>query len=454
MGVTMWMGRRLFYSLRSAAPLLASIIMGLAAAPLWAGTEPPGALPSLNAKLSPLAEENLPILFDRLVAAFASDYGSYVKSNQGRDLSDGMTIYYVRQELQALTDMWWATGDRVYLDLAEKLTSQASAAAGERSRRLLWYGQSRGDWPCFYLDTVELQTGGHSQLCDFQGCAGFMNVASILHQVGRPEWKPIADFVEHQVIEKWLSYKPTITKEDLTGPQSFDYLLAALNGARDVREHFACICLDLYGLGYRGYPYDKWARQLINLYLTERYDPDQSPPGGSVSSSHIPANWGLFVCSTSEGEIWLSIPNYDPAEWSQPTDTSHANRAAWLAAKAYADGFVDRDVVEGLVGTFRCQIWAPEKGPFYFNNYVDGSDEEIDGLSAGRAGNVWFGWHRLAAYDETLRDLFLSLAYDLTSGGENLPYGAQNKTMLNARTCLEAWAARLLAEKGHPLEVP
>jgi hypothetical protein len=451
----MRMGRRLLYLPRLAVPVFAWLIMGLAlASPAWAGTNAYGELPSLNAALSPLDKENLPLLFDRLVAAFACDYGSYLKSSHGRDLSDGMTIYYARQELQALIDMWWATGDCVYLDLAEKLTSQAIAAACEHSRPLLWYGQFRGDWPCFYLDAVEAQTGGHSQLCDFQGCAGFMSVACVLQQVNRPGWQRIADFVECQVVEKWLSYKPSISKENLVGPQSFDYLLATLNSGRDVREHFACICLDLNALGYRDHPYDKWAKLLIDLYLAERYDSNEPAADEVVRPRHVPPNWGLFVRSTADGQIWLSIPNYDPADWARPTDTSHANRVAWLAAKAYADGFIDRDVVDGLIGTFRWRIWAPEKGPFYFNNYVDGSDDEVGGLSAGRAGNVWFGWHRLATYDETLRALFLSLAYDLTSGGDNLPPGVQNKVMLNARTCLEAWAARLLAEKGHPLEVP
>jgi hypothetical protein len=451
----MRMGRRLLYLPRSAAPVLAWLIIGLAAVtPAQAGANVYGELPSLNTALSPLDRENLPILFDRLVAAFAYDYGSYLKSNSDRDLSDGMTIYYARQELQALTDMWWATGDRLYLDRAERLISQATDAACEHSRPLLWHDEFRGDWPCFYLDTVEAQTGGHSQLCDFQGCAGFMNVARVLQQVNRPEWQRIADFVECQVVEKWLCYKPSTTKADLTGPQSFEYLLAALNSGRDVREHFACICLDLSALGRRDYPYDKWAKLLIDLYLAERYEPNEPAPDEAARPRHVPPNWGLFVRSTRDGQVWLSIPNYDPAEWERPTDTSHANRTAWLAAKAYGNGYIDRSVVDGLIGTFCWRIWAPEKGPFYFNNYVDGSDEEIGGLSAGRAGNVWFGWHRLAAYDETLRALFLSLAYDLTNGGHNLPPGAQNEVMLNARTCLEAWAARLLADKGHPLQVP
>jgi hypothetical protein len=78
----------------------------------------------------------------------------------------------------------------------------------------------------------------------------------------------------------------------------------------------------------------------------------------------------------------------------------------------------------------------------------------MDGLSSGRAGNIWFGWHRLASYDDGLKTLFLDLAYDLITGGRNLPSGAQNKSMLNAQTCLEAWAARLLAEEGSPSIFP
>jgi len=53
-----------------------------------------------------------------------------------------------------------------------------------------------------------------------------------------------------------------------------------------------------------------------------------------------------------------------------------------------------------------------------------------------------------------LEDLFLSIAYDLTDGGPNLPRGAQNKTMQDAPLCLEAWAARLLSAQGQPFRFP
>ncbi len=412
-------------------------------------------LPSLNPNLPASAEENLPLLYQRLLMAFTGDYETYVTDQSHRDLSDGMTVYYLRQELQALTDMWRATGDDTYLDLATDLCLQAITAATGNRRPLLHHEESRGDWPCFYLESVQAQTGGHSQLCDFQGCAGFLNIARILQQLDRPEWEPITDFVEYQVVEKWLYCKPTVTTWDLTaGPNSAKHLLTILNNSRDVREHFACICLDLYRLGRRDYPYDAWAKLLVELYLTPRYDPNQAAPCQDEMPDRIPANWGLFARSTPDGQVWLAVPNYDPARWSEPADTSHANRVAWLAAKAYAEGFVDSEVIAGLLNTFRCQIWAPDKGPFYFNNFVDGSDGEMDGLSSGRAGNVWFGWHRLAAYDDTLRALFLDMAYDLTAGGQNLPYGAQNKSMVNAQTCLEAWAARLLANEGDPWLFP
>jgi len=412
-------------------------------------------LPNLNSDLPPSAEENLPLLYERLLLAFGNDYGTHLMDHQNRDLSDGMTVYYLRQELQALTDMWRATGKDTYLDLATDLTLQAIQAATNGRRPLLWHGESRGDWPCFYLESVQAQTGGHSQLCDFQGCAGFLNVARILQQVHRPQWEPIADFVERQVVEKWLYYKPSITAWDMRiGPDSAMYLFVILNAARDVREHFACICLDLYRLGRSDYAYNQWANRLIEMYLTPRYDANQPAPYQDEMPALVPANWGLFARTTPDGQTWFCIPNDDPVRWYEPADTSHANRTAWLAAKAYSEGFVGPDVIDGLVNTLRGQIWAPGKGPFHFNNYVDGSDGEINGLSSGRGGNVWFGWHRLAAHDDGLRVLFLDVAYDLTAGGRNLPPGAQNKSMLNAQTCLEAWAARLIADNGWPWIFP
>lgn len=163
------------------------------------------------------------------------------------------------------------------------------------------------------------------------------------------------------------------------------------------------------------------------------------------------------VCSpriADGGYTWLLIPNYETDKLVPAIDTSHGNRTAWLAARAYAEDLVDRTVVDGLLNTLAFQIWAPEKGPFYFNNYADGTDGDLDGLGPGRGGNVWFGWHRLATYDPELEALFLRLACDLTDGGPSLPDGAQNKTMANARLCLEAWGVRLLASEGRAYSFP
>ncbi len=407
-------------------------------------------LPALNPDLPPIATENHPLLFDRLVAAFGQDYLAHATDNLDRSLCDGMGIYYLRRELQALVDMWRATGEIAYLDCAKSLTLQAIDEAIVNRRPLIWHGQPRGDWPCFYLDTVVAETGGHSQLCDFQGSVGFMMVAGVLQKTGDPAWRGIADFVERQVVEKWFYYKPSITPWHMQNSKSFENLLAILNSGRDVREHFACLCLDFHKLGYRSYLYRIWAQRLIGLYLTIRDDPNQPAPYLEETSNLIPNNWGLLPRTTEEGHVWLWIPNYDANRPLEAADTSHANRTAWLAARAHSDNLVDKRVIDGLINTFKFRVWAPEKGPFYFNNYTDGSDGELNGLASGRGGNIWFGWHRLAAFDKELEDLFLSIAYDLTNGGFNLPYGAQNNVMQNAPICLEAWGTRLLSVKGQP----
>ena len=412
------------------------------------------ALPALNPMFPPLATENRPLLYDRLIAAFGRDYVDHYLRNEGRSLSDGMTVYYLRRELQAFLDVWRATGYDPYLDEAASLVLQAVDEARINRRTLLWHDEPRGDWPCFYLDTVQAETGGHNQLCDFQGSAGFLMVARALHQLDRPAWIEIADFVERDIVEKWLYYKPSITKQHLTGPKSSEYLLAVLNSGRDVREQFACICLDLHRLGYKSYPYWDWAKLLVDLYLTPRYDIHQRAPYQDELANRIPADWGLFVHIEPDSYVWYAIPNYDPNSLSTSMDTSHANRTAWLAAKACCEGLIPKSTVLSLANTLRYRIWAPEKGPFYFNNYVDGSDGVINGLTGGRAGNIWFGWHRLAAFDKDLERLLVSIAYDLTNGGLSLPDGAQNKAMQDAPLCLEAWAARLLSAQGQPFFFP
>ena len=59
-------------------------------------------------------------------------------------------------------------------------------------------------------------------------------------------------------------------------------------------------------------------------------------------------------------------------------------------------------------------------------------------------GNVWLGWHRLAVYDDELKDLFISMAYDLTSGGNPFAEGTLNKSKRMAPMCLIACGICLL----------
>lgn len=413
------------------------------------------ALPALHPNLSPLEADNQSLLYDRLIAAFGQNYATHYMENEGRRFCDGLTVYYLRREIQAFIDMWRATGERRYLDRASDLTLRAIDEATAAPRTLLWHEQPRGEWPCFFLDTVEAETGGHNQLCDFQGSVGFMMVARCLHEIADPGWKEIADFVEREVVEKWLYYRPSVNEWHFMGPRSLENVLAVLNSGRDIREHFACLCMDLHRLGYHTYPYWKWATLLVDLYLTPRCEKDQPAPHLDAVPDHIPNDWGLFPHATEKGYMCLSVPNYDPNKLTAAMDTSHVNRTVWLATKAYDEGILDKRVVSWLANTLRFQIWAPEKGPFHFNNYIDGNDGDLNGLEPGRGGNIWFGWHRLAAYDPVLEDLFLSIAYDLTQGGPNLPYGAQNKAMPNAPICLEAWGVRLLVgEKARPSRFP
>jgi hypothetical protein len=69
-------------------------------------------------------------------------------------------------------------------------------------------------------------------------------------------------------------------------------------------------------------------------------------------------------------------------------------------------------------------------------------------------GSIWFGWHRLAAYDQELKDLFVSLAYDLSNGGPNIEDGTLNKIKRMAPECLIAWGARLIRQYDDNIKFP
>jgi hypothetical protein len=407
-------------------------------------------IPVLDPTISPLAPANRDLLFKRIIATFDYKYEIHRLKNSDKNLADGYTIYYLRRELQALIDMWRATDNPAYLEQAKKLVFKAIADANSNRHRLLWRNQSRGNWPCFFSKGIEKATGGHGQLYDFQGSAGFMMVATALNQAKKPGWKEIADFVEKNIVEKWLFYSPSREPEDFSSLKSNMYLLIVLDSARDKREHFATICMDLHKLGYHRYPYQQWSEFLIRTYLGDRVGLEQPIPNADELGNAIPKNWdwGIIRNKKTGGFIWY---------WTKDIviqDTSHANRTVWLATKAYYEDLIDQIKLNGFINTLKYQVWNPDKGPFYFNNFIDGNDREMPGLGPGCGGNVWFGWHRLAAYDDTLKDLFISLAYDLTNDGPNIPKGAQNKAMEEAPLCFYAWAARLLSPNGDPKIFP
>ena len=394
-------------------------------------------LPSLNSQYSPLAEQNRQALFDRLVEAFDQYYANNFPAS--RDISNDFRFYFFRQELQAFVDMYHATDNVNYLQTAKDLALKAISDAKNNVKPLYHHSDNRGDFPTFNRSGAPYVFPRHGtelwsgQLNDFQGAAGLMLVATTLKNHGVSGWREIADFVEQNIVEKWLYYRPARNQAHYTGSQSRTYLLGMLDTARDKREHFADICLQLNALGYDKYPYRNWAEFLFEIYLQKRESRSQPYPYAEYRRL-VPTNWGVYP-QANGALVW---------RWTSRNtipDTSHANRTVWIAAEAYETGLIDADLMDGFVLTLKRNIWNPQKGTFFFNDNIDGSLRQD---APGQRGNVWFGWHRLAAYDNDLKDLFISLAYDLTNGGPNItPSNAQNRTFPEAPLCFFAWAARL-----------
>jgi hypothetical protein len=419
------------------------IIISIGTALLFDTQSSSAALPELDSNISPLHQDNRHRLQKRLVAAFDETYEQYLASKQGKAISDKFEFYYFRQELQALLDMYYATSDTKYLKQAKFRSFSAIDDAIANTSPLKHNGKLRGNWPCFNGGDIIDNFYGHRQLNDFQGSAGLMMVAKALKEAQDDSYKKIADFVEKNIVEKWLYCKnPEL---NLSNPKAA--IMAVLDGARDKREHFAFICLYLDKLGYKKYPYKAWADFLIYLYvgsIRENMSVDK-PPKWDLSLDP-PKDWGV-VPQSNGSFIWY---------WTTHLvvqDTSHANRTVWLAVEAYDAGLISRDHLNGFINTFKKNVWLPEKGIFYFRNHIDGTDVNYsEKMGPGRKGNIWFGWNRLAAYDESLKELFVSLGYDLTNGGPNVM--GQNKGMKEAPLCLIAWAARLLSSPGQPQVFP
>lgn len=429
------------------------ILLGiLSLAPtVWAAQAAPN-LPTLDPAVSPLDPRNRTALFNRLVTAFDRLYLQELKDRGEHRLTDDMAFYYFRQELQGLVDMWRATGNKVYLEQAFLRTGKALMDGRENMKPLLYQGEERGVWPCFLFRQVETITGGHSQLVDFQGATGLLMVARALQVAKMEGANQLGAFVEESILAKWVNYRPQVTLKQLRGPQAQRYLLALLDSGRDKREHFAVICMDMHHLGAQGLPYAQFATLLTQLYVSRRETQTTPFPYADMLGSSVPQDWGLQPQSQNNSLIW-----YYATSRNQPLqimDTSHGNRTVWLATRALSEEMLGQTQVDSLVRSLKHQIWKPAQGPFYFANYVDGKDTPVQKLGPGRKGNLWFGWHRLAAYDTSLRDLFISMAYDLTNEGPHFPKGSQNKTMTEARLCFYAWAARLLAEEGQPKVFP
>ena len=407
---------------------------------------PRRSLPSLNASFSPLAPDNQAALFGRFTAEFDNRYGDFIgRIGRQNIAADAFRFYYLRQELQALVDMWYATGEDRYLDQASRRAFKAIRDAQTNDRPLRIGGRDRGTYPCFYDQALREETNGHGQLHDFQGSAGLILVAMALRDAERTtEVAQIAGFVESQIIEKWLYRFPDVRAQDYQGPASNRSLLVALETGRDKREHMANICFALADLDFTKYPYEQWGAMLTNLYIGRRDSLSQSAPDIYGLGTLSPRDWGVITNPRTAGYVWYWMVQWRTQEL-EVQDTSHANRTVWLAATALDRGLITREHLQGFINTLTEHIWQPQISPFYFRNCIDGSDPQVQGMGPGLKGNVWFGWHRLAKHDVDVRNLFLMLAYDLTSGGPNV--SGQNKSMAEGPLCFLAWGARLLREE-------
>lgn len=371
---------------------------------------------------------------------FDREYTAYLQRDITQNIAKNSRFYYLRHELQALTDMYHATGQERYLRQALNRCLLAIEQSQKNPRLMIRQGASRGMWPCFHHPSVDKYTGGHGQINDFQGSAGLLMVARLLKDHDYEEWKTIADFVERNIIEKWFLSHPKRSREDFKKDVSGLHLLRILEPARDKREQFACIAMDLHALGSTLYPYEQWAKLLIKLYLSERPELEMFLEENPGLRTFYDRGWSM-TRQPSGALIWHVVRK---RIFSVVQDTSHANRTVWLAAEAYDNQLISRDIIAGMVITLKTNIHFPQKGYFYFKNFIDGQDKPFRRNEPGRAGNLWTGWHRLATHDPELRALFVSLAYDLSEGGPNIqPRQAQNRTFPEAPLCFYAWAARL-----------
>lgn len=394
-----------------------------------------GQTSNIDLKFPYSIDKNKTQIKKKLISTYDNIY-SQVKNPLRKSFS-ASDVYYLRQEMQSLIDMWYATENINYLNTAKDISFKAIDFAIKNPKPLISSNDKTKKWPCFYEPKLEKITGGHGQLYDFQGAAGFMLVATALKDANQTEYKVIADFIEKNIIEKWL-FQYSYPIDFFQGIEANTNLLKILNPSRDKREHFASICLNFHNLGYNKYPYKKWSEFLINLYLGKRENINQKSPYYEQLKNLDPQNWGIAENISKNGYIWYWTNN------QLIQDTSHANRTVWLACQAYENKLIDHEHLNGFINTFKNNIWKPEKKPFYFTNYIDGSDGKVQSRGPGQKGNVWFGWHRLAEYDKTLKELFINMSIDLTEGSKKFPKLSQNTKMENAPLCLIAWGTRLL----------
>jgi len=404
--------------------------------------------PKLDNRFSPIAEQNQQQLHELLVFTFDQKYAVYSRKRKDVNYTvpTGYEVYFLKREIQALVDMWKATGDKGYLKKALERTRKA-IHDGMNNRQPLWHGRKYiGSYPCYLnADVVDEKNPGHSKLYDIQAAYAFMLVASELNKAGMDGWESIADFVEVNLIEKWLYRDYEITKGSQLAQemiQSGEIVLKKMCSVRDQREMFGSVCLYMHDINRKTYPYLKWAKLLCKIYLSERESLSVEIKEDVYLSELYPKDWGVINNHKTGGLLWYwSMKNTPPFLM----DTSHANRTAWFACEAYEHGLITSEHLKRFVNTLKHQIWKKDKPGFYFANMIDGTDPRIKSQGPGQRGNIWFGWHRLAAYDEELEDLFISMAYDLTNGGPNIADGTLNKFQRMAPMCLMAWGARLIS---------
>jgi hypothetical protein len=320
------------------------------------------------------AETDATKLFDRLLS------GNLDRLNRMASSGDGSTYYTFSYVLEGTLAQYEGTQDTRYLEQVLAWSESMIAAAtivdihGKRNWAGRWVSPHAAGPIAYQLEDLQATTALA------RGARLILTDEALLKKYGHRA-NVLKDFVQHDVVEKWLEARRSTTW----------FRANASNTRRLFSDKTALL-----------------VRVLLDLYRcdkTERYRDLAEELLSGFRRRLVPSKHGSLIWDTGGAGV---------------LDTSHANRMPYMAVDAYDSRvLIERHQIEGLARLLTDVIWNQSPLSPQFANFIDGNNGPVFRRGPWGNGQIYSGWLTLGRYDARVQTVGEATLTALTRGTLN-----------------------------------